>query len=53
MVVNRTGFAAAFKDTTAKGALLVTDGAEETILANDAVIIFDDLTAAIGAANFV
>ncbi|MDA9346881.1 hypothetical protein N9R66_02600, partial [bacterium] len=40
-------FAAAFDSTNAKDALVVTDGAAESILVNDAIVILDDLNAAL------
>jgi Ca2+-binding RTX toxin-like protein len=45
--------AAAFDADDAKDAMLVTDGQGETLIANDNVMILDDLSAAIGAANIL
>jgi len=46
-------FAAAFDATSAKDALVVTDGAAETIDVNDAIVILDDLTAALTGADIM
>ena len=45
--------AAAFNATTAKDALLVVDGNGQTAITTTGVVILDDLTAALAAANIV